>query len=79
MSDRSICVAYAGKPLAAHQTCYWKVRVWNREGTESAWSESGFGTMGYLPAPSGWKPKWIGSEGRTPLLRQEFKVAKLTW
>jgi alpha-L-rhamnosidase len=73
--DRAIHVAYAGKPLKSHQACYWKVRVWNRDGTESAWSYPGFWTMGFV-APDKWQPDWIGSDQRTPLLRKEFKVAK---
>lgn len=74
-SDRSIHVAYAGKPLKSHQACCWKVRVWNRDGAESAWSQPGFWTMGFV-APDKWQPDWIGSGERTPLLRKEFKVAK---
>jgi len=75
MSDQSTQVAYAGKPLSSHQACYWKVRVWNRDGAESAWSQPGFWTMGFV-APDQWQPDWIGSAVRTPLLRKEFKVAK---
>ena len=28
LSDQSMQVAYAGKPLLSRQACYWKVRVW---------------------------------------------------
>jgi alpha-L-rhamnosidase len=75
MSDQSAHVAYAGKPLSSHQTCHWKVRIWNRDGVESAWSQPGFWTMGFV-APDQWQPNWIGNEDRTPLLRKEFNVAK---
>ena len=75
-SDQSIHVAYAGKPLQSHQACFWKVKVWDGEGVESAWSEPASWAMGFLPSQSGWEPKWIGSDERTPLLRKEFKVAK---
>ena len=75
VSDQSTHVAYAGKPLPSHQACYWKMRVWNRDGTESAWSQPSSWTMGFV-GPDKWQPDWIGSEERTPLLRREFKVAK---
>lgn len=73
--DRSTHVAYTGKPLKSHQACYWKVRVWNRDGVESAWSQPSSWAMGFV-APDKWQPNWIGSEARTPLLRNEFTVAQ---
>src|SRR5687767_3276186 len=36
-SDQSVHVVYAGKPLAARARCYWKVRVRDEAGRESAW------------------------------------------
>jgi hypothetical protein len=38
-SAESINVAYAGKPLEAAGTWYWKVRTWNQDGAASQWSE----------------------------------------
>ena len=38
-SDNSIQVFYEGKPLQPATTYYWKVKVWDRQGNESAWSE----------------------------------------
>ena len=32
-------IVYAGKPLPTWQTCLWKVKVWDRAGQESGWSE----------------------------------------
>ncbi len=36
---RSPQVSYAGKPLQAGQSCYWKVRSWNQDDEVSGWSE----------------------------------------
>jgi alpha-L-rhamnosidase len=63
-SDDSIHVRYAGKPLMTHAACYWKVRSWDRDGAESAWSEPATWSMGILE-PGDWKAEWIGLEGST--------------
>ncbi len=47
-SDRQNQVEYAGQPLAARMRCHWKVRAWDREGKESAWSPPAQWTMGLL-------------------------------
>ncbi len=61
-SDRSVHVAYAGRPLTSHAECWWKVRVWDQNGAESAWSEPARWSMGILDA-GGWKGRWIGLDG----------------
>ena len=33
VSDQSIQVEYAGKPLESRQVCHWKVRVWLKNDT----------------------------------------------
>lgn len=58
-SDASVQVAYAGKPLPSRTRCYWKVRVWDKDGTPSPWSEPAVWTMGLLQR-SDWVAKWIG-------------------
>ncbi len=72
-SDRSNQVVYEGKPLKSRMRCYWKVRVWDKDGKSSAWSEPAMWTMGLLE-PGDWRAKWIGydvgqrviSEGEKP-------------
>ena len=58
-SDRTIQVEYAGKSLVSRMRCCWKVRVWDRNGRASAWSEPACWSMGLL-APSDWQAQWIG-------------------
>jgi hypothetical protein len=85
-SDRSIHVEYAGKPLASHQQCFWKVKVWTlstmhtEPGTPnpsaSEWSKPALWTMGLLK-PEDWQAKWIGAgtkEHESLLLRRDFTV-----
>jgi len=47
-SDRSLQVEYAGKALASRMRCTWKVRVWDRDGKASAWSQPALWTMGVV-------------------------------
>lgn len=58
----SIQVPYAGRPLESHAECFWKVRVWDREGQPSGWSTPAKWTMGLLQ-PAEWRAKWIGLDG----------------
>jgi alpha-L-rhamnosidase len=58
-SDRSVHVVYQGAPLESRMTCWWKVRVWDKEGEPSDWSDPAFWTMGLLD-PGDWEAKWIG-------------------
>jgi alpha-L-rhamnosidase len=60
-SDQSQGIIYAGKELASKDACYWKVRVWDREGAPSEWSEVGHWTMGILREEDWEEASWIGS------------------
>lgn len=65
---------YGGKQLSSRRRCYWKVRVWDRNGRKSGWSETATWEMGLLQ-PDDWKASWIGmdpSEGKAgfPWLRK---------
>ena len=65
-SDQSIQVPYAGKPLVSNEQCFWKVRVWDKDGKASAWSRPAEWTMGLLQ-PSDWqarvdRPGWRGGD-----------------
>lgn len=59
-SDQSDRVKYAGKPLQSRMDCWWQVRVWDRFGNVSDWSEPAFWRMGILNEGE-WKAKWIGA------------------
>ncbi|MFO8027392.1 MAG: family 78 glycoside hydrolase catalytic domain, partial [Opitutales bacterium] len=88
-AGRSPKVDYAGKPLAAGQPCYWKVRSWDEDDEVSAWSEPAHWEVGLL-TPADWEgARWIddGKDNPTkdedfykpdpaPLLRQEFNLTK---
>jgi hypothetical protein len=60
-SDQSLWIPYAGKPLEAGKTYYWKVQVWDNQGQMSEWSsDTARFTMGLLQ-PADWSnAQWIG-------------------
>ncbi len=80
-SDTSIQVPYGGAPLASFQTCFWKVRVWDKDGKPTAWSAPAFWTMGVL-TPEDWAgAQWVGmdaSETQNPL-NETLKSALWIW
>ncbi len=57
--QENIFIPYTGEKLSSGTHYYWKVKIWDTEGHESAWSEPADWTMGLLNA-SDWKAKWIG-------------------
>jgi len=58
LSDESAQVEYGGRSLTSRQSCWWKVRVWNRVGHASPWSDPARWEMGLLK-PEDWQAKWI--------------------
>ncbi|MGC8639815.1 MAG: family 78 glycoside hydrolase catalytic domain [Isosphaeraceae bacterium] len=58
-SDATTAIVYAGKPLVSDERCFWRVRVWDKDGKPSAWSAPASWSMGLLSA-SDWKAEWIG-------------------
>ncbi len=78
LSDESLYVAYAGKPLASRTQCHWKVRLWDKDGKRSSWSDPARWTMGLLK-PEDWTAKWIAHPATNgishPWLRRTFVVS----
>ena len=57
-SDKSIQIEYAGKPLSSDLHCWWKVRVWDKDGRPTEWSKPARWSMGILD-PAEWQAKWL--------------------
>lgn len=75
-SDRSVNVVYDGKPLSSGEKCWWKVRVWDKAGRPSGWSEPATFEMGLLNE-SDWQGQWITiADDTAPLLRKEIVIDK---
>lgn len=76
LSDQSIHVSYAGKPLHSKQACFWKVRIWDKDGEVTPWSETARWSMGMNE--SDWQGGWIGMktpEVKPPLLGSSWIAA----
>lgn len=82
-SSESHLVVYAGQPLRSRQRCWWQVRVWDRQGGCSEWSELAYWEMGLLE-PGDWLARWVtapppedrGLEGWTLYLRRTFELTQ---
>jgi len=79
VSDQSIQVLYKGPTLSSRQRYFWKVRVWDKSGVASTYSESAFWEMALL-SPRDWKAHWIGFTGgwlgRALYFRSDLTLAK---
>jgi hypothetical protein len=75
-SSDTIQIPYFGKGLESNLDCFWKVRVWDKNGHASAWSEPAEWTMGMMK-PADWHARWIG-RGDEPTAAV-LKNAKWIW
>jgi len=77
-SDKTTAVVYEGKPLASGSDCFWKVRVWDKDGKVSNWSTAAHWSMGLLNA-SDWKAQWIGLDIPEKVNPAETAVMQAKW
>lgn len=77
-TDRSSHVVYKGKALRSRMRCYWKVKVRDKQGRESEWSDPAIWTMGLLE-DSDWKAEWIGLNNTIARGDEELLKAKWIW
>lgn len=75
-SAQSNNIVFAGTTLASGAAYTWKVRVWDKNGIESAYSAAATFEMGLLQ-PTDWQGVWISWQGETtPLLRKTFTLTQ---
>lgn len=61
--DATNGIVYKGSKLGARNQCFWKIRAWDKDGVQSAWSKPASWTIGLLE-PSDWTAKWIDASPR---------------
>lgn len=78
VSDQSVLVPWAGKPLASRSQVFWHVRVWDKDGTPTAWSETASFELGLLSPATEWKGQWITADLPRPDIDGPA-LAKSSW
>jgi alpha-L-rhamnosidase len=58
VSDETLGVVFAGQSLHSGQRVYWKVRIWNGDGTVSSFSQPAWFETALLN-PTDWRGAWI--------------------
>lgn len=74
--NQTAYISYQGKKLFTGQTCFWKVKIWDKDGIETEWSQPAFWSMGMLE-PDRWRAKWIGKKRDLADYRTEYKGKEL--
>ena len=62
VSDQSVLVPWAGKPLASRSQVFWQVRIWDKDDRPSPWSEVASFELGLLAPAAEWKGQWITAD-----------------
>ncbi|HKW30248.1 MAG TPA: family 78 glycoside hydrolase catalytic domain, partial [Verrucomicrobiae bacterium] len=78
VSDQSVLVPWAGKPLNSRSQVFWQVRVWDKDGRPTAWSRVASFELGLLDPATEWNGKWIIAD----LPRYDIEqatLAKASW
>ena len=70
-SSQSVNVVYAGGALPSGQRCFWKVKIWDRDGNASDWCDPSYWEMG-LMAAGDWKAQWISGGKPLPKKDEDF-------
>jgi alpha-L-rhamnosidase len=77
-SNQSVLVPWSGLPLASRSQVFWQVRVWDKDGAPSAWSDPASFELGLLNPAADWKGQWITVDlPRFDI--EENSLAKASW
>lgn len=71
-SDATAQIVYEGSGLTSGSACWWRVRVWDRKGETSDWSEAARWSMGLLNA-NDWQATWISGDAVAPPVQDKPK------
>lgn len=82
-SSQSVHIKYDGQALESYQRVYWQVRIEDKDGKKSKWSDPAFFETGILEDET-WEANWITptweenvrKSNPSPYLRKEFTLGK---
>ncbi len=74
-SSETSQIVYAGTPLAAGQTYFWKVRIWSADnsGQSSGWSQPAHWSVGLLETDD-WQARFISFRDTSPVHRSRNEL-----
>jgi alpha-L-rhamnosidase len=78
VSDEDSQIVYAGSPLISRQSCFWKVRIWDRDGKPGTWSQVAQWQMALLQAAD-WSAQWIAAEPSNSVLTGSLVIRHATY
>jgi alpha-L-rhamnosidase len=78
ISDQSVLVPWAGKPLGSRSQVFWQVRVWDKDKQPTAWSDVASFELGLLDTNNEWKGRWITADLPRYDIEQSA-LAKASW
>ncbi len=70
-SPQNIQIAYGGSPLKSFTRYYWRVRVYDKDGNASGWSNPAWFETAMLSA-NDWQAAWIGDGKSLPVKDEDF-------
>lgn len=78
-SNNSIHIEYGGSALKSNTRYFYRVKVWDNNGSESDWSETSFWETAFIDS-SEWRGEFIGAEAPaeetvSPMLRKSFELS----
>ena len=77
-SDEDSQIAYSGRPLVSRASCFWKVRIWGRDGKPSAWSQVAKWTVGLLQ-PADWSAQWVAADPPNSASTEPLIIRRATY
>jgi alpha-L-rhamnosidase len=71
VSGQSFNIPYGGKRLRPFTRYYWRVKIYDRDGKASGWSQAAYWETAML-SPTDWKAQWIGDGSLAPQDEKDF-------
>jgi len=77
-SDQSVLVLWGGTRLGSRAQVFWRVRVWDKDGVPTAWSDPASFELGLLAPATEWHGQWITANLPRPDIEQTA-LAGASW